>query len=889
MQGPGSAAAAAAAPTRSSFQVDRSKSTTTAAAANTDYRQRSASVSQANETHRHGFGETLSRFLAPSRKKSSSTAVPTSLNGAIATNGLAGPPPVPLGRTSTFRLRTPVIPGTATLASGGPSSSSSPAVPQLRALDSYNARNVAAALDPNLQTRQTDDVWQQVCIRVLPLFNGEGIRGFIEDLNELVLTHVQRTFLRCQSSRPAFAPSANPPSLNLSSLVTGLITADLTDLIRIGLVTLANKLSPPSAATTTSSETRPISDEKLLARLNEIWLFFFTGVLPHLEGVFWVLRSDDRLRAAAATTGEAASRSSSSSTAAAAGTSGAHALADTRIDVRRIALIEFRDCIIHPEMDRLIPIFASFYPPPQSSSSSSGGGGKTPRRATTGTGYDSQPSTRPPSRSQQYGPSETNSSSHASAFAAFQRARSTPPPGSPSPQAYHSSHPGRPDPSPRQQSSPSRLSPNPEYRAARPSGGDYPRSPGMRTASGGGGGNGSQLRPSAQFPPRRTASHGSAPPFSPSSNAHFTRNGEDTSAGLDNNGTSSSSFARNPAEAQALARRRQMIAILASLLTADDRQAEMDELVRSLRPVYNKRYRVPREQPPPPEEEEERRGNDSEEDGDRTYTDDERTDRDRSGFTTPPAAGNDSSGVVTSLTASPIMLGQELPRDHVPELDPLPAPIPLHLDRSRLADTTLDGTSRQISARQRSRTMNSLDEEQAENGGGGYKVASSRSPRLSGMQDQDGGAAHPQRHSIDVAVLLPPSIPRSASAASSSPSAILPGKKTRRLSFRPWLGRSNSAVTSSSAASTSGEGSSLALHEDGTALDAAAALTPGTVEGDRLRRGLLRRNSSRRTSDLSAVVPQLGVGYGQVAEDLAAHEEAELAEEWRERRRDVSS
>jgi hypothetical protein len=41
---------------------------------------------------------------------------------------------------------------------------------------------------------------------------------------------------------------------------------------------------------------KPLSAVRLLARLNEIWLFFFTGVLPHLEGVFWVLRSDDRLR-----------------------------------------------------------------------------------------------------------------------------------------------------------------------------------------------------------------------------------------------------------------------------------------------------------------------------------------------------------------------------------------------------------------------------------------------------------------------------------------------------------------------------------------------------------------------------------------------------------------
>ncbi|KAI8391770.1 uncharacterized protein BYT42DRAFT_629788 [Radiomyces spectabilis] len=30
------------------------------------------------------------------------------------------------------------------------------------------------------------DVWQALCVRVLPLFNGEGVKGSIEDLNELL-------------------------------------------------------------------------------------------------------------------------------------------------------------------------------------------------------------------------------------------------------------------------------------------------------------------------------------------------------------------------------------------------------------------------------------------------------------------------------------------------------------------------------------------------------------------------------------------------------------------------------------------------------------------------------------------------------------------------------
>lgn len=341
-------------------------------------------------------------------------------------------------------------------------------------------------------------------------------------------------------------------------------------------------------------------------------------------------------------------------------------------------------------------------------------------------------------------------------------------------------------------------------------------------------------------------------------------------------------LAQTPAEAQALARRRQMIAILASLLTADDRQAEMDELVRLLRPVYNARYRRARRAEPDEEEDQSRdhdRGGGSghyqeEDNGARTYG--ERDARLRSGTATPPpAVGADSSGALTtSLTASPVMLSQEL-HDPVPDLNSHLSPFPVQPPQNgRLGVATLvDGTSSQISARQRSRTMNSLDEEQPDDHH--YKVAS-RSPRLSDVQAHDDAQdSRPQRHSIDVpsaAAGVPARIPSSTSLRS--------GKKTRRLSFRPWLGRSNSAASSSATSIDGGGASGLAAAtEDGTGDSGAASLTPGTVEGDRLRRGLLRRNSSRRTSDLSSMVPQLGVGYGQLAEDSAADEEAD----WRER------
>ncbi|KAI8887146.1 hypothetical protein K501DRAFT_176204 [Backusella circina FSU 941] len=38
------------------------------------------------------------------------------------------------------------------------------------------------------------DAWQTLCIRVLPLFNGEGVQGAIEDLNELLRLVEQWSF-----------------------------------------------------------------------------------------------------------------------------------------------------------------------------------------------------------------------------------------------------------------------------------------------------------------------------------------------------------------------------------------------------------------------------------------------------------------------------------------------------------------------------------------------------------------------------------------------------------------------------------------------------------------------------------------------------------------------
>lgn len=55
-----------------------------------------------------------------------------------------------------------------TLPAAGSSLSNLP--PTFKSLDSYSSRNVSAALEPGpSEVRQIDDVWQAVCVRVLPL------------------------------------------------------------------------------------------------------------------------------------------------------------------------------------------------------------------------------------------------------------------------------------------------------------------------------------------------------------------------------------------------------------------------------------------------------------------------------------------------------------------------------------------------------------------------------------------------------------------------------------------------------------------------------------------------------------------------------------------------
>ncbi|ORX49168.1 HbrB-domain-containing protein [Hesseltinella vesiculosa] len=109
-----------------------------------------------------------------------------------------------------------------------------------------------------MSANATSDLWHTFCVRVLPLFNGEGVQGTIEELNELLR--------RC-----------------LTDPILPQLQQDIVSLLHDGMFTLNAKMFG-------------VTDEKLLDRLVEQWSFFFTYALPYFEAVFLPLRTDVHYR-----------------------------------------------------------------------------------------------------------------------------------------------------------------------------------------------------------------------------------------------------------------------------------------------------------------------------------------------------------------------------------------------------------------------------------------------------------------------------------------------------------------------------------------------------------------------------------------------------------------
>lgn len=103
-----------------------------------------------------------------------------------------------------------------------------------------------------LNNMTPEDAWDFLKAKLLVIFDGEDVRIAIEDLNKLVLIHIQR----CVQKR---TPTA--------------IIDDLRELLDTGFASLNHNLSG-------------VPDEKLVPHLVQIWMLTFGTILPFIQAVF---------------------------------------------------------------------------------------------------------------------------------------------------------------------------------------------------------------------------------------------------------------------------------------------------------------------------------------------------------------------------------------------------------------------------------------------------------------------------------------------------------------------------------------------------------------------------------------------------------------------------
>jgi hypothetical protein len=163
-----------------------------------------------------------------------------------------------------------------------------------------------------LNNMTPEDAWDFLKAKLLVIFDGEDVRIAIEDLNKLVLVHLQR----CVHKR---APTS--------------IILDLQELLETGFATLNH------------SELLGIPDERLIPHLVQIWMLVFGTILPFIQAVFLPLDLEFKGCGSIMTSREASEFW------------GALPVGGT-LDVRNLVLIAFRDCIILNRYDTLKATFS---------------------------------------------------------------------------------------------------------------------------------------------------------------------------------------------------------------------------------------------------------------------------------------------------------------------------------------------------------------------------------------------------------------------------------------------------------------------------------------------------------------------------------------------------
>lgn len=182
-----------------------------------------------------------------------------------------------------------------------------------------------------LQGIGPDDAWPLLKARLLNLFSGEELRTPIEDFNTLVGVHIRRCV---QRQSPI------------------IVIEDMRDFLRTGFSSLSQTL-------------RSVSDDRLVAKLVEMWILVYGSILPFLQAVFLPMDLEFKGRGHIMSAREAQefwgampeSLKSDERPSSAGGTMRLPTLGE-ELDVRRITLITFRDMVILPRHESLMAIFS---------------------------------------------------------------------------------------------------------------------------------------------------------------------------------------------------------------------------------------------------------------------------------------------------------------------------------------------------------------------------------------------------------------------------------------------------------------------------------------------------------------------------------------------------
>ncbi|KAL1995969.1 hypothetical protein VTN49DRAFT_835 [Thermomyces lanuginosus] len=170
-----------------------------------------------------------------------------------------------------------------------------------------------------LNNMTAEDVWDFLKAKLLVVFDGGDVRYAVEDLNKLVVIHIQRCFQK---------------------RVASVVVEDLRDLLRTGFSSLSHSLSG-------------VPDEKLAPHLVQIWMLVFGTVLPFMQAVFLPLDLEFKGRGSIMTAREAREFWGGIPNC-----DSPDASAGDALDVRTIVLVEFRDSVILPRYDSLKAIFS---------------------------------------------------------------------------------------------------------------------------------------------------------------------------------------------------------------------------------------------------------------------------------------------------------------------------------------------------------------------------------------------------------------------------------------------------------------------------------------------------------------------------------------------------